>query len=158
MGRTARGVRGINLEEGNEVIGMTTLSPDSESSILTVTELGYGKRTQASEYRAQARAGKGVISVRVTEKNGPAVSFHQVKDVDDIMMMTAEGMVLRMRIGDLREIGRNAQGVRLIDMTDEDRVVGVAKLSDSTEAEDEVQESNGRPPLENESIVPIDSE
>ncbi|MCA9472883.1 MAG: DNA gyrase subunit A [Nitrospirales bacterium] len=132
MGRTARGVRGINLEEGNEVIGMTTLLPASESSILTVTELGYGKRTQASEYRAQARAGKGVISVRVTDKNGPAVSFHQVTDADDIMVMTAEGKVLRMHIGDLREIGRNAQGVRLIDMTDDDRVVGVAKLSDSS--------------------------
>ena len=151
MGRTARGVRGINLEEGNHVIGMTTLLPESVTSILTVTEKGYGKRTQASEYRAQARAGKGVISVRVTEKNGPAVSFHQVKDVDDIMMMTAEGMVLRMRIGDLREIGRNAQGVRLIDMSDEDRVVGVAKLSDSSGSENEEQDSKGQPPLEGES-------
>ncbi len=68
--------------------------------------------------------------MKVTDKNGPAVSFHQVTDADDIMMMTAEGMVLRMRIGDLREIGRNSQGVRLIDMSDEDRVVGVAKLAD----------------------------
>ena len=146
MGRTARGVRGINLEQGNEVIGMTTLSPESDSSILTVTELGYGKRTQASEYRAQARAGKGVISVRVTDKNGPAVSFHQVTDADDIMVMTAEGKVLRMRIGDLREIGRNAQGVRLIDVTEEDRVVGVAKLSDSSGSENEAQNSNGQLP------------
>ena len=144
MGRTARGVRGINLEEGNEVIGMTTLSSESESSILTVTELGYGKRTQASEYRAQARAGKGVISVRVTDKNGPAVSFHQVTDADDIMVMTAEGKVLRMRIGDLREIGRNAQGVRLIDTSEEDRVVGVAKLSDSSGSENEIQETGGQ--------------
>ncbi len=143
MGRTARGVRGINLEEGNHVIGMTTLSPESVSSVLTVTELGYGKRTQASEYRAQARAGKGVISVKVTDKNGPAVSFHQVTDADDIMMMTAEGMVLRMRIGDLREIGRNSQGVRLIDMSDEDRVVGVAKLAEPEEdSENSEQEAN----------------
>ncbi len=151
MGRTARGVRGINLEEGNYVIGMTTLSPDSVSSVLTVTEKGYGKRTQASEYRAQARAGKGVISVKVTDKNGPAVSFHQVADVDDIMMMTAEGMVLRMRIGDLREIGRNSQGVRLIDMSDEDRVVGVAKLAEPEEdSENSEPDTNGQPSSETE--------
>jgi len=153
MGRTARGVRGINLEEGNYVIGMTTLYPDSASSVLTVTEKGYGKRTQASEYRSQARAGKGVISVKVTDKNGPAVSFHQVTDTDDIMMMTAEGMVLRMRIGDLREIGRNSQGVRLIDMSQEDRVVGVAKLmiAEVSEVVDQdSQETNGQPPLEPE--------
>ncbi|GJL61201.1 MAG: DNA gyrase subunit A [Nitrospirales bacterium] len=153
MGRTARGVRGINLEEGNYVIGMTTLYPDSASSVLTVTEKGYGKRTQASEYRAQSRAGKGVISVKVTEKNGPAVSFHQVTDTDDIMMMTAEGMVLRMRIGDLREIGRNSQGVRLIDMSEDDRVVGVAKLmiaEDSENTEQHSQDDNDQPPLESE--------
>ncbi|MGB0910129.1 MAG: DNA gyrase subunit A [Nitrospirales bacterium] len=159
MGRTARGVRGINLEEGNHVIGMTTLSPESVSSVLTVTELGYGKRTQASEYRAQARAGKGVISVKVTDKNGPAVSFHQVTDADDIMMMTAEGMVLRMRIGDLREIGRNSQGVRLIDMSEEDRVVGVAKLAEpDEESESSEQDSNGQPPLQSESDNSVDSE
>ncbi|GJL56658.1 MAG: DNA gyrase subunit A [Nitrospirales bacterium] len=153
MGRTARGVRGINLEEGNHVIGMISLYPDSVSSVLTVTEKGYGKRTQASEYRAQSRAGKGVISVKVTDKNGPAVSFHQVTDTDDIMMMTAEGMVLRMRIGDLREIGRNSQGVRLIDMSEDDRVVGVAKLmiaEGSETAEPDLQETNGQPSLEPE--------
>jgi len=154
MGRTARGVRGINLEEGNYVIGMTTLYTDSVSSVLTVTEKGYGKRTQASEYRAQSRAGKGVISVKVTDKNGPAVSFHQVIDTDDIMMMTAEGMVLRMRIGDLREIGRNSQGVRLIDMSQDDRVVGVAKLMIAEVPEileqEDPQETNGQPPLDPE--------
>ncbi|WP_454063741.1 DNA gyrase subunit A [Candidatus Nitrospira salsa] len=162
MGRTARGVRGINLEEGNYVIGMTTLYPDSVSSVLTVTEKGYGKRTQASEYRAQSRAGKGVISVKVTDKNGPAVSFHQVIDTDDIMMMTAEGMVLRMRIGDLREIGRNSQGVRLIDMSQDDRVVGVAKLMIAEVPEileqEDPQETNGQPPLEPETSDSDESE
>ncbi|GJL51654.1 MAG: DNA gyrase subunit A [Nitrospirales bacterium] len=162
MGRTARGVRGINLEEGNYVIGMTTLYPDSVSSVLTVTEKGYGKRTQASEYRAQSRAGKGVISVKVTDKNGPAVSFHQVIDTDDIMMMTAEGMVLRMRIGDLREIGRNSQGVRLIDMSQDDRVVGVAKLMIAEVPEileqEDPQETNGQPLLEPETSDSDESE
>ncbi len=130
VGRTARGVRGISLDEGNEVIGMETITPDATASILTVTEGGYGKRTVVSEYRLQGRAGRGIISVKVTEKNGPAVSFHQVRDGDEIMVMTAEGKVLRTRVVDLREIGRNAQGVRLIEMEDSDRVVGVAKLAE----------------------------
>ena len=130
MGRTARGVRGISLDEGNEVIGMETITPDATASILTVTEGGYGKRTVVSEYRLQGRAGRGIISVKVTEKNGPAVSFHQVRDGDEIIVMTAEGKVLRTRVVDLREIGRNAQGVRLIEMEDSDRVVGVAKLAE----------------------------
>src|SRR5256712_611082 len=132
IGRTAHGVRGITLDEGNYVIGMETITPDSTTSILTVTERGYGKRTLVSEYRLQGRAGKGIISVKVTEKNGPAVSFHQVRDGDEIMVMTAEGKILRTRVDDVREIGRNAQGVRLIDMTETDRVVGVAKLAESS--------------------------
>src|SRR5712692_9900819 len=132
MGRPAYGVRGITLDEGNYVIGMETITPDSTTSILTVTERGYGKRTLVSEYRLQGRAGKGIISVKVTEKNGHAVSFHQVRDDDEIMVMTAEGKILRTRVDDVREIGRNAQGVRLIDMTETDRVVGVAKLAESS--------------------------
>jgi DNA gyrase subunit A len=131
VGRTARGVRGITLDEGNEVIGMVTITSETQSSILTVTARGYGKRTQVEEYRLQSRAGKGVISVKVTEKNGPAISFHQVWESDEIMLMSAEGMILRTRMGDIREIGRNAQGVRLIDLPNEDRVVGVAKLAET---------------------------
>ncbi|MEK6549686.1 MAG: DNA gyrase subunit A [Nitrospirota bacterium] len=132
MGRTAHGVRGITLDEGNYVIGMETITPDSTASILTVTERGYGKRTLVSEYRLQGRAGRGIISVKVTDRNGPAVSFHQVRDGDEIMVMTAEGKILRTKVDDVREIGRNAQGVRLIDMEEADRVIGVAKLAEST--------------------------
>ena len=132
MGRPAYGVRGIALDEGNYVIGMETITPDSTTSILTVTERGYGKRTLVSEYRLQGRAGKGIISVKVTEKNGHAVSFHQVRDGDEIMVITAEGKILRTKVDDVREIGRNAQGVRLIDMAETDRVVGVAKLAESS--------------------------
>ena len=131
MGRTARGVRGISLDEGNEVIGMETITPDSTAAILTVTEYGYGKRTAVSEYRLQGRGGRGIISVKVTEKNGPAVSFHQVRDDDEIMVMTAEGKILRTKVDDVREISRNAQGVRLIDMGENDRVIGVAKLAET---------------------------
>ena len=131
MGRTAHGVHGITLDEGNYVIGMETITPDSTASILTVTERGYGKRTLVSEYRLQGRAGRGIISVKVTDRNGPAVSFHQVRDGDEIMVMTAEGKILRTKVDDVREIGRNAQGVRLIDMEEADRVIGVAKLAES---------------------------
>jgi DNA gyrase subunit A len=142
VGRTARGVRGITLAEGNEVIGMVTITSETQSSILTVTERGYGKRTQVEEYRLQSRAGKGVISVKITEKNGPAISFHQVWESDEIMLMSAEGMILRTRMGDIREIGRNAQGVRLIHLPDEDRVVGVAKLAETDES-DLSEQDNG---------------
>jgi DNA gyrase subunit A len=141
MGRTARGVRGISLDEGNEVIGMETITPDSTAAILTVTEYGYGKRTAVGEYRLQGRAGRGIISVKVTEKNGPAVSFHQVRDGDEIMVITAEGKILRTKVDDVREISRNAQGVRLIDMGENDRIVGVAKLAETTP--DVVSESDG---------------
>jgi len=142
IGRTGRGVRGISLDETNQVIGMTTITPDAEASILTVTELGYGKRTDTTEYRTQSRAGRGVISVKVTEKNGQAVCFHQVNDTDDIMVMTAEGKILRTKVDYLRNIGRNSQGVRLIVMEDTDRVVGVAKLAESADA-DEDSDTNG---------------
>jgi DNA gyrase subunit A len=135
VGRTARGVRGIALSKENAVIGMVTITGESQSSILTVTERGYGKRTQAEEYRTQSRAGKGVISVKVTEKNGPAISFHQVWDADEVMLMSAEGMILRARMGDMREIGRNAQGVRLMDLPEDDRLVGVAKLAETDEGD-----------------------
>jgi len=133
VGRTARGVRGIALGKDNAVIGMVTITGESQSSILTVTERGYGKRTQVEEYRTQSRAGKGVISVKVTEKNGPAISFHQVWDADEVMLMSAEGMILRARMTDIREIGRNAQGVRVMDLPDDDRLEGVAKLAETDE-------------------------
>jgi DNA gyrase subunit A len=134
MGRTAHGVRGITLEAGDEVIGMETITPDSTTAILTVTECGYGKRTAVNEYRVQGRGGKGIISVKTTERNGPAIGFLQVRDEDEIMLMAAQGKVLRCKVDDIREIGRNTQGVRLLDMDgDEDRVVAVARLVEREE-------------------------
>ncbi len=134
MGRTAHGVRGITLEPGDEVIGMETITPDSTTAILTVTEGGYGKRTPVNEYRVQGRGGKGIISVKTTERNGPAVGFLQVRDEDEIMLMAAQGKVLRCKVDDIREIGRNTQGVRLLDMDgDEDRVVAVVRLVEREE-------------------------
>jgi DNA gyrase subunit A len=134
MGRTAHGVRGITLEEGNEVIGMETITPDSTTSILTVTEGGFGKRTPVTEYRVQGRGGKGIISVKTTQKTGLAVGFLQVRDDDEIMIMAAKGKILRCRVNDIREIGRNTQGVRVIELEGEDdRVVGVARVAEREE-------------------------
>ncbi|HLZ32855.1 MAG TPA: DNA gyrase subunit A [Nitrospira sp.] len=137
MGRTAYGVKGITLEEGNEVIGMETITPDSTTAILTVTECGYGKRTPVTEYRVQGRGGKGIISVKTTERNGLAVGFLQVRDGDEIMLMAAQGKVLRCKVDDIREIGRNTQGVRILDVEgDDDRVVAVARLAENGEREE----------------------
>ena len=144
MGRTAYGVRGITLEEGNEVIGMETITPDSTTAILTVTEGGYGKRTPVTEYRVQGRGGKGIISVKTTERNGLAVGFLQVRDGDEIMLMAAQGKVLRCRVDDIREIGRNTQGVRILDLdSEDDRVVAVARLPESTEREEVAAADDG---------------
>jgi DNA gyrase subunit A len=133
IGRTGRGVRGITLEEGNEVIGMETITPDSTTSILTITEGGYGKRTPVNEYRIQGRAGKGIISIKTTERNGPAVGFLQVRNDDEIMIMAAQGKILRCKVADLREIGRNTQGVRVLELdSPDDRVVAVARLAEGS--------------------------
>jgi DNA gyrase subunit A len=133
IGRTARGVRGITLEEGNEVIGMETITPDSTTAILTITEGGYGKRTPVTEYRVTRRAGKGIISIKTTERNGLAVGFLQVRDDDQIIIIAAQGKILRCRVDDMREIGRNTQGVRVLELDGpEDRVVGVARLAESS--------------------------
>jgi DNA gyrase subunit A len=144
MGRTAHGVRGITLEEGNEVIGMETITPDSTTSILTVTEGGFGKRTPVTEYRVQGRGGKGIISVKTTEKTGLAVGFLQVRDDDEIMLMAAMGKILRCKVNDIREIGRNTQGVRVLELEGEaDRVVGVARIAEREEESPE--NGNGEP-------------
>jgi len=132
VGRSARGVRGISLLKGDEVIGMQTLAADAKATILTVTENGFGKRSSSDHYRTQGRGGKGVISVKTTQRNGNAVAFLQVSEDDEIMIMTAEGKVLRCPITNIREIARNTQGVKLMGTQDNDRVVGVAKLAESS--------------------------
>jgi len=148
MGRTAHGVRGITLEEGNQVIGMETITPDSTTAVLTITENGFGKRTPVSEYRLQGRGGKGIISVKTTERNGQAVGFVQVRENDEIMMMSSKGKILRCRVDRIREVGRNTQGVRVLGMEEtDDRVVGVARLADAGDRDETA--ANGEPEEEN---------
>jgi DNA gyrase subunit A len=133
IGRIGRGVRGILLEKGNEVIGMEVVEDAANTTILTVTEHGYGKRTGLEEYRQQGRGGKGIISIKTTPRNGNAVAVLQVADDDELMLMTAQGKILRLKVSGIRSIGRNTQGVKLIEMDEDDRVIGVAHLAEKEE-------------------------
>ena len=139
MGRTAYGVKGITLEEGDEVVGADVV--EAGSTILTVTENGYGKRTEEAEYRIQGRAGKGIIDIKTTERNGPVVGIAQVKDRDEVMLVTNGGMLIRIKVGDISVIGRNTQGVRLISLEGSgEKVSGISKLPESV---DEAPENGG---------------
>ena len=131
MGRTAYGVKGITLEDGDEVVGADVV--EKETTILTVTENGYGKRTQEEEYRVQGRGGKGIIDIKTTERNGKVVALAQVKDPEEVMLVTNGGMLIRMKVKEISVIGRNTQGVRLISLesTDE-KVTGISKLPEVT--------------------------
>ena len=135
MGRTAYGVNGINLEEGDQVVSMAICEPDG--TLLTVTDRGYGKRSAIEDYRLQSRAGKGIINIITTEKNGSVVALRFVRDEDEIMLITAQGMIIRQRVKGISVIGRATQGVRVIQLEDGDEVVAVANLAEKQEVEDE---------------------
>jgi DNA gyrase subunit A len=126
MGRSARGVWGIDLSEGDKVVDLAVITPGM--SLLTVCEKGMGKKTEIEEYRLTKRGAKGVINVRVTDKNGPVVALRAVTPEDSLMLITQKGILLRMTIDQLRDIGRATQGVKLIRVDDDDRVVAVAKV------------------------------
>ena len=131
MGRAATGVRGIDLEEGDALVGMDILRP--QGTMLSVTEKGYGKRTAVEEYRNQSRGGKGVITLKVTGKTGPVVGVCQVADGDEAMLVTDGGKIIRMLVGEIRVIGRNTQGVRLIGLSESERVASIARLAEKEE-------------------------
>ncbi len=130
MGRTAYGVRGITLRDDDVVVAMEVVRPGTGGTLMTVTERGYGKRTELDEYRVQSRGGVGVIDIYASTRNGPVVGFVHVVEGDELLVITQQGMILRMPTNDVRAIGRATQGVRLIDIEDGDRVVSVAKLED----------------------------
>jgi len=127
MGRSARGVRGINLGKKDSVVGMAVIA-DKKATLLSVTENGFSKRTEAQEYRLQSRGGKGIINLKVTAKNGPVVGLKLVSDNDEIMIMTEKGMVVRCAVKDIRATGRSAQGVRIIKLEKSDKVASVARV------------------------------
>jgi DNA gyrase subunit A len=142
MGRTAHGVRGINLRNGDEVVAMAVVR--AGGTLLTVTENGYGKRTELDEYRVQSRGGVGIINIQTTERNGRVAGIAYVRDEDELMLITQQGKILRMVTGDVRSIGRATQGVRLIEIEKGDRVVSVARLAEGDEEETGDRETEHR--------------
>jgi DNA gyrase subunit A len=131
MGRQARGVKGIELAENDYLVGMT-VSGD-EGMILSVTENGYGKRTLVSEYRAQSRGGKGVINVKTTDKNGKVVAIMKVDDTSELIVITAQGKIIRLEASAIRAAGRSTQGVKLIDLGDDDQVAAASLITNQSE-------------------------
>ncbi|MCE3011897.1 MAG: DNA gyrase subunit A [Proteobacteria bacterium] len=144
MGRVSQGVKGMNLEEGEKIIGMEILEPGTE--ILTVTDRGYGKRSEEAEYRTQTRGGKGILAMKLTDKTGNIVSIKPVTERDDLMIITDKGQVIRTKISGISLLGRNTQGVRLINVKADEKVVAVEKIIDPDEGPEEGSEgSEGAP-------------
>ncbi len=136
IGRVGRGVRGMTLEDDDVVIGMEIINEAfTGSTIFTVTENGFGKRTELTEYRTQSRGGKGVITIKTTERNGCVVDIKQVTDENDLMLISDQGKILRVPVAGFSVIGRNTQGVRLMVTETEERVVAVAKLAEKEEGD-----------------------
>jgi len=149
MGRTATGVRGITLEnDEDEVVGMISID-NPETTVLVVSEKGYGKRTDIEDYRVTNRGGKGVKTLNVTDKTGKLVAIKDVTDKDDLMIINKSGIIIRIAVSELRTMGRATQGVRLITLKENDEIASVAKIEHDDEDDKEIDgdiESNGTPP------------
>ena len=126
MGRTARGVKGINLKAGDMVVGMDNLARNAQ--VLTVTAEGYGKRTETSEYRLQTRGGKGLINMKVTEKTGAVVGLKVVRPGQELILITTDGIVIRTKVDEISTISRNTQGVKIMRLGDGDKVASFATM------------------------------
>ena len=137
MGRSARGVRGVKLQPGQKVISLVVIAP--EGDILTATENGYGKRTAVSDYRTTSRGGQGVISIQVNERNGQVIGATQVRSEDEVMLISNKGTLVRVPVTEISVIGRNTQGVRLINLTNDERLVGLEKVATLNETEAEAE-------------------
>lgn len=149
LGRTASGVRGINIEDDDEVIGMIAYDPAAEDAashtILVVSEHGYGKRSDFDEYRKTSRGGKGVKTLNITEKTGALVAMKNVTDVNDLMIINRSGLTIRMAVSDIKVAGRATQGVRLINIKDGDSIAAISAVNksedDAPEVQDETQDN-----------------
>ncbi|HBH31547.1 MAG TPA: DNA gyrase subunit A [Desulfofustis sp.] len=141
MGRIAAGVRGIKLKDSDYVVAANVLASDSEESILIVTENGYGKRTIATEYRTQFRGGKGIIAIKPSLRNGPVIGAQIVDDLSDVILIADSGQMIRMGVESVRIIGRTTQGVRMINLSESERVVGMAVVDKNEDEPDDEPES-----------------
>ena len=127
MGRTAHGVKGISLNYGDEVVAMDSV-PNENYEVLTATEFGMGKRTAVSEYRKQTRGGKGIINIKITERTGPVVGMKVINPAQEIMMITSAGIIIRIDVDSISQYGRFAQGVKLMTLNENDKVVSLAAI------------------------------
>jgi DNA gyrase subunit A len=134
MGRTAYGVWGIDLEDDDAVVSLEVVRPGG--TVLTVCSNGYGKRTELGEYRLQSRGGKGLINIKTSERNGPVVGVNFLRADEQVMLITEKGMIIRLNTADISTIGRNTQGVRLIQLEEGDHLVSVARLAEREEDEE----------------------
>ncbi len=141
IGRVSRGVRGVRLKDSDEVVSVDVL--DEKATLLTVTEKGFGKRTKAKEYRVQTRGGKGIITIKITEKNGRVVDVLQVTDDDEIIIIASGGKLIRLKASNIRTIGRSTQGVKLINLAKDDKVMSIARVLEKDVVEDEDEGGNG---------------
>jgi DNA gyrase subunit A len=151
MGRNAAGVRGVTLaNDEDKVVGMVCVK-DEQMNLLVVSEKGYGKKSDIDEYRITNRGGKGVTTLKITEKTGHLVAIHGVIDTDDLMIINKSGITIRLRVSDLRVIGRATQGVRLIKINEGDEISSVAKIENEEKAEEIAEEI-----ILNQSELPAD--
>lgn len=158
LGRTAAGVKGITLREGDEVVGLDVAHASSDDELLVVTENGYGKRTPVKDYRLSNRGGKGIKTATITERNGNIVCITSVTGEEDLMIVTNSGVIIRIDVQDISQNGRSAQGVRLIKLSDDQFVSTVAKVSEEEKKEEaletsEVEQGEDETSTESESIV-----
>jgi len=155
MGRNTGGVKAIELEEGDEVVGLAITEPERDQ-VLSVCERGFGKRTALTEFRSQNRGGKGIILIDASERNGPVVGITMVRPEDDVMLITDRGQIIRTRVGEIRETGRNAQGVRVMNVEKDERVVAMESVGERESDEldevsaDELPPSSDAPDSEND--------
>ncbi|MFB6138080.1 MAG: DNA gyrase C-terminal beta-propeller domain-containing protein, partial [Halobacteriaceae archaeon] len=134
MGRTARGVNSIELEEGQGVVGLVAADPEDDADLLTVTRNGYGKRTPLSAYRRQSRYGKGLVDVKTGDRNGPVAAVERVEADDELVVVSADGQIMRIAVDDVSSVGRNTQGVVVMDVAAGDAVASVDVVPRATAA------------------------
>ena len=158
VGRSSIGVRGVDLSEGDEVIGMIVVNDIQNETVLVVSEKGYGKRTAVEDYRITNRGGKGVITLNITEKTGNLIAIQSVTDEDGLMIINKSGVAIRMGMDDLRVMGRNTQGVRMINLKNNDEIAAVAKVMMDKEVEEETEETVENIDEETQNQAPLESQ
>ena len=158
VGRSSIGVRGVDLSDGDEVIGMIVVNDIQNETVLVVSEKGYGKRTAVEDYRITNRGGKGVITLNITEKTGNLIAIQSVTDEDGLMIINKSGVAIRMGMDDLRVMGRNTQGVRMINLKNNDEIAAVAKVMMDKEVEEETEETVENIDEETQNQAPLESQ